>query len=478
MLVKGVISNRSVADFQQLCDRVVDWSASELCILQPVFYMHLLDPDCIPAKSTPAATTNIQLARWSLVGIVTTFQKIDDDSGTEARIVQHLISAWNRVAPWLVFFHNQFIMCRANYRPVDRTPAIKLIANILFYAVFASNRDLLFSTTPALYRPIVELWLLALETKDRDVLLFRQPNSTHRRITHLRGITSLLAIECMRDDLFVTIALEVSGDIGTITSAALKYVKSIRSIAKDPEIASTAAELLVPMFSCCLKFIAGTSIHSAAMRERYILRQSVKETFSTLRVLQSLLPGRGSKELIFKSSLASGFHYLAFLLECADDSVLVLHQALRSHAFETAIRMGPFRTPEEENIYPVGFFKMLYHYLVHDKILTYASKHMDAWSDALGPIGRQDKNLSKDCSAIERITRIYVTVKFKEEMKRRPSPNGKGWIFRCYCGGTAEDIQLRQCAGCQVVRYCSKRCQRDSWYAHHRLSCNFLKAAV
>ncbi|KAG1740016.1 hypothetical protein EDB19DRAFT_1908612 [Suillus lakei] len=67
-LVHGA-SNRSVADFHHLCDRVTDCSESEL--LQPVFYIHL-DPDRIPAKSTPAVTTNIELAWWSLFGIVTT----------------------------------------------------------------------------------------------------------------------------------------------------------------------------------------------------------------------------------------------------------------------------------------------------------------------------------------------------------------------------------------------------------------------
>ncbi|KAG2131314.1 hypothetical protein DEU56DRAFT_813932 [Suillus clintonianus] len=74
--------------------------------------------------------------------------------------------------------------------------------------------------------------------------------------------------------------------------------------------------------------------------------------------------------------------------------------------------------------------------------------------------------------------RLYVSLRSREEMIRRPSPNKKGWILRCYCDDTAEDIQLRQCSGCQVVRYCSKRCQRDSWSSHHRWSCNFLKAAV
>jgi len=70
------VLDRSVTNFQQLCDRIADCSESELRILQPVFYVHL-NPDRVPVKSTPAATTDIELARWSLAGIVTTLGKID-----------------------------------------------------------------------------------------------------------------------------------------------------------------------------------------------------------------------------------------------------------------------------------------------------------------------------------------------------------------------------------------------------------------
>ncbi|KAG2340744.1 hypothetical protein BDR05DRAFT_966619 [Suillus weaverae] len=91
-LAQGVL-DRSVADFQQLCDRIAYCSESELWILQPVFYMHL-DPDRIPVKSTPAATTDIELARWSLTGIVTTLGNIDVYA--EKRC---FLSAWNCIAP-------------------------------------------------------------------------------------------------------------------------------------------------------------------------------------------------------------------------------------------------------------------------------------------------------------------------------------------------------------------------------------------
>ncbi|KAG1728668.1 hypothetical protein EDB19DRAFT_1746057, partial [Suillus lakei] len=231
--------------------------------------------------------------------------------------------------------------------------------------------------------------------------------------------------------------------------------------------------LIVSMFSSCVAFIARTSIYNAAMREAYILRQSVKEIFSTLRALQPLPFGRGR----MVQALASSFPYFIFILQHADDPVSALHQALRAHALETVVHIGPLEPPEvEADIHEIpSFLKILYHHLVHDKILTYACKHVDAWSDALGSM--RDKILAHGWPIIEQTIRSYAMFR-SEEMIRQLSPGGNGWVLQCYCSGTAEDIKLMQCAGCQVVRYCSKRCQRDSWYSRHRLSCKFLKAAV
>ncbi|KAG1728657.1 hypothetical protein EDB19DRAFT_154345 [Suillus lakei] len=355
-LVRGV-SSRSVADFQQLCERLADCSESELCILQPVFYMHL-DPDCIPAKSTSAATTDIELARWSLLAIVTTLNDIDGPGADDSK-KQYLLSAWNRVAPWLVFFHDQFIMCRANYRPVDRTPAIKLVTSILFHVLVVGrgpSGNTALATSPTLYRPIAELWSLALETKEEGVVCISLESGG--RTTSLRVLSSFLAAECTQNEHFVTILLEVSGGIGSVTSAALKYVRSIRSMPKDA--------LLVPMLWGCVRFIAKTSIQSAAMREAYILRQSVKEIFSVLRFLQRLLPGRGTIE----AALTSSFGYLVFLLDRADDPVSALHQALRAHALETVVHIGPSEPLDVEvDFHKINadFFGILYQYLVHDK---------------------------------------------------------------------------------------------------------------
>lgn len=132
-LAQGVL-DRSVTDIRQLCDRIAVCSESELRILQPVFYVHL-DPDRVPVKSTPATTADIELARWSLAGIVTSLDNIDVHSKEQC-----LLSSWNRIAPWLLFFHNQFIMRGANYRPVDRAPAIRLVASMLFHGLIA-DRD-------------------------------------------------------------------------------------------------------------------------------------------------------------------------------------------------------------------------------------------------------------------------------------------------------------------------------------------------
>ncbi|KAG1775860.1 hypothetical protein EV702DRAFT_405349 [Suillus placidus] len=438
-LAQGVL-DRSVADFQQLCDRIAYCSESELWILQPVFYMHL-DPDRIPVKSTPAATTDIELARWSLTGIVTTLGNIDVHA--EKRC---FLSAWNRIAPWLLFFHNQFIMCGANYRPIDRTPVIKLVASMLFHRLIAGrdpDGNSKLATTPTLCRLIAELWVLAIETKDEDVLSIQVPLRDLGRITSLRLVTTFLAGECMRNESFVTTLLEVSGGISPFTSAALKYVKTIPSMAKGPDITSEAfwVEMMliqvVTMISTCVRFIIGTSMHSAAIREGFILRHSIRHIFSALRILQPLIPGMGSTE----QALASSFRYLFFLLERADVPVSVFHEALRTHALEIAVRMAPFgpvKMEAELHNISADFFEISYHYLVHDKILTYTCKHVDAWSNTLGPIARQDENLWKDWSAMERTIRSYVSLRSEEEMIRRPLSNEKGWLLKCYCGGTTE----------------------------------------
>ncbi|KAG0695602.1 hypothetical protein DFH29DRAFT_264369 [Suillus ampliporus] len=479
-LIKGVVSFRSIADFQQICERFADWSVSEVCMLQPVFYMYL-DPDRIPAKSTPAASTDIQLARWSFVGIVQSFNKLGDDSGPGIEQKKKLISAWNHVAPWLVFFHSEFIMCRANYRPVDRKLAIDLVGNTLHCGLFANNGNASFlATTPTLYRPIVELWLLALKIKDEKALFIVRNPLNHSRygcLTPLDIIALMLATGCMHDKTFMTIVLEVSGDTGSVVSTALKYVKSVRLMAQDPDIVSelsTSLELIVQMFAYCVRFIVETSKHSAAMREEFILRQSVKEIFSTCRVIQ-LLSSTGSMKHTIEPSFWS-FEYLTVLLDRANDAISVLRQALHAHAFETT--MCPLGSPEADLKISMTFLFILFEYLNHDTILTYAYKHVDTWSKGFGTIARQHEAIREYWSALEKKTRSYVDLRSREDMMRRPSPNQKGWVLRCHCGGTAEDVQLRQCAGCQVVRYCSKRCQRDSWYSHHRWSCKFLKAAV
>lgn len=187
-LTQGVL-DRSVTDLQQLCDRI------EVCSEYRV-----------PIKSTPATTTDIELARRSLAGIVITLDNINVLSDKQC-----LLSSWNRVAPWLLFFHNQFIMRRANYRPINRTPAIKLVASMLFHGLIAGrdpDGNSKLATTPTLCRPIAELWILAIETKDEDVLSIQVPLCGLGCVTSLQLTTTFLAGECMRNEYFVTTLLK------------------------------------------------------------------------------------------------------------------------------------------------------------------------------------------------------------------------------------------------------------------------------
>jgi hypothetical protein len=423
-----------VADFEQLCDLIADWPISKLCILQPVFYVHL-DQRCIPAMSTPDATTNIELARWSFIGIITTCGKvISGGPGAEAR--DHLVSAWcNRVAPWLAFFHSQFVMCRANYRPIDRKFAIQLVVNILYYAMIAGDRHSLLITTPSLYCPIAELWLIASETRDKDVLFIDYIHPGHSRPDHLtpiRTVTAALAAECMRERPFATTMLEVAGGIDSVISAALKYVKSIRSMAQDPDIISTSLHVTL---SQSVEVIIRTSEYNAAIREEYILRKSVKEIFSTLRIIQPLLHATRSMDHVLAPLISSVFHYFAAMIRDVDDVISVFYQALSSRALETVVHIGP-SIPLDHSLrahiirWVMNFLAILSHYTMYDKILTYTLKRLDALSSALDPIARQDEAFQGLWRKTERYIRVYGCLRLKEEMMRRPLPDEKGWLLQ------------------------------------------------
>ncbi|KAG1888904.1 uncharacterized protein F5891DRAFT_987746 [Suillus fuscotomentosus] len=401
------------------------WSESAAPQMIPATLLSQLPHD---VQSTPAATADIQLAYQSLLAIVATLHTngsgIDSDSAGSEKY--HLVSSWKRVVPWLVFFHDQFIMCRANYRPVDKMAAIRLVASLLFHVsvIESDSTEISVLSTPVLYCPIAELWLLAVNTKDRDVVCLS--SRAGARTTSFRIFGTFVIAECICDKSFLTILAEVSGGVDAVASAALKYVKNIRSMAKNPDIASDAfkLKLVVSMFSCCVAIILSTSMHDAAMREAYILRQSLKEVFSTLRVLQSLPPGRGS----MTGALRSTIPYIRLLLENADDPVSVFHQALRAHAVETMIHISPSEHlsvdivgPGKPHMANEAFLRILTDYTLHDKILSYVSEHVDTWSDDLGPIMRQDKPLWDVWSELEQKIRSYGILRSRAEMIVWPS---------------------------------------------------------
>ncbi|KAG1883353.1 hypothetical protein F4604DRAFT_285580 [Suillus subluteus] len=325
---------------------------------------------------------------------------------------------------------------------------------MLQYGFTASDGDL--ATTSVLYHPLVELWLLALKIKDEDVLIDAQ----HPLHQSLSGpypaspeiIVPMVFTECMRDTAFMTTMLEVSGDIGTVASTALAYVVYIESMAQDPNKVTnlrSSLGLLAHMFSNCVVIIMEISKHSTAVREEFILRQSVKRIFLVCRIIHLRLSSMESMDHTFSNfTLVWSFKYLAALLIRADDTIPVLLQALHSNAFEIAMGLKGPPVEADFNDDKKSFLVILHGYLVYDKILTYACKHVDAWSNALGPGVIQDEAIRKRWSAVEMKIRLYASLKSREEMIRRPSPDEKGWILRCYCGDTAEDIQLRQCSEC------------------------------
>lgn len=45
--------------------------------------------------------------------------------------------------------------------------------------------------------------------------------------------------------------------------------------------------------------------------------------------------------------------------------------------------------------------------------------------------------------------------------------------YRCQVRNS-QFVELRLCGGCELVRYCSRRCQKISWKHQHRYECTFI----
>ncbi|OAX35664.1 hypothetical protein K503DRAFT_868100 [Rhizopogon vinicolor AM-OR11-026] len=269
---------------------------------------------------------------------------------------------------------------------------------------------------PSLYRPIAELWLIAIEAKGRHGLEW---DSSLRSSSSFHG---KLGCRLHAGPTFCN----------NYASAALKYVKSIRSRAQNPDI---TLDMLIVTLANSVDLIMRTGEHSAAIREEYILRQSIKNVFLALRVIQRLLRATGSMDHPLRQRLSSIFHYFSTdstTSDDANDAVSVFYQALRSHALETTVGMDPSRplSPEVDiNGWITHILAILVQYIVYDKILTYALKHLDTLSRVLDPMARQDETLRKHWCILEQYIGFYAGLRSNEEMKRKSSPNKRGGFY-------------------------------------------------
>ena len=68
--------------------------------------------------------------------------------------------------------------------------------------------------------------------------------------------------------------------------------------------------------------------------------------------------------------------------------------------------------------------------------------------------------------------RCFVWTGFRIILLRAAGTNGYT------CDGCGVRLQrMRMCGNCRFARYCSRRCQRNCWYDHHRCVCPSICAA-
>src|SRR6267154_6835496 len=150
----------------------------KLLTILPVFYHHL-DPARIPDVVTSKDVRDIILAKHSLRGVICTLQHVavaKISSQTSQTISNYLISNWHRCDPWINFFYSHFFTSRSRnpaHILISRSETLHLVVDMLVRmgTVGDSQTPQSLINTPSLHSIILQLWCMAVASKDNDFLV-------------------------------------------------------------------------------------------------------------------------------------------------------------------------------------------------------------------------------------------------------------------------------------------------------------------
>lgn len=482
--------------------------------LIPLFFVHL-DPRLVPHEITSDSAHSIMLAKVSIMGISCLCGENQGELRGAPKFRQKLSDAihshWSGVSAWVQFFYHNFLVPRDDpvarlhriYSVTSQEAASTSIRFLYVASVLPGVVARLYRTTPGIERIIMELWYLVTNIKHEDCIVDPYLRHWRQDFNMLRAFMAHVVTSCVYYEAPstplppLTSLIEAAGGRTPMVLAALKCLRFAGKGAaqRDCDVVKNDLDLspLNTLSLTCkqtLIFMFATSQADPVIRELFLTHSSIRTVLNTLAGIgtrpdtePNLDPADESfcqKTATKRAAMAIGHQYISFVLACSNNPIETACHALRCRLLEVLLRNCVF--PSENRLhksrwldYDIRIFEQLGGALIYERVVRIASTSMQYIdSQRLYVHAMHDPTLWGSLLTFKEILSQRWRILSTLTPRTRPE-------YERTCGGpgcTSASTRLRQCAGCQTAKYCSKSCQRAAWSTAHRKHCNILKAGI
>ncbi|KAG1873934.1 hypothetical protein F4604DRAFT_1681112 [Suillus subluteus] len=479
-------------------------------LLLPVFHAQL-EAYPVPDRISPDVVPVIMLAKWSMGGIVQICHNLGNNISLGERIVHDAIaSKWHMLFPWMQFFSNNFLP--PSQRPaalphglsVSTYEALRITIHPLStLCQFTATGRQLMRMNPTVQAFFFRAWVIVDGLKSDDVAdPLREGDKNLSAL--IRANMCSLSVICMEDtpaSLPVSIIASAAGGTFPMASLALRYIRRMtKEVANMPEPRLRARENVdFSSMTVCATGLAQAILFMQSLGDREggcqeLLLQigSIRTVLSAVTTLweRLLTPAWNSSDNEPDIGLAArrrvlyiAYRYIGYSMNCANDSALVISQALQHGLLECLLRTGSSRAERVDNTkrfdddHDIQLLKELPRFFVFSKVLRVlhpALQRLDRVD--LEERASQDPVLWEVWQAVDSAARTFTN--FHELPEGAPFYRYQCCSLKCSVNFSEDDVTAYRCSGCMLTRYCSKDCQKDAWESGHRIHCRMLRSAL
>ncbi|KAG2344873.1 hypothetical protein BDR05DRAFT_989071 [Suillus weaverae] len=479
-------------------------------LLLPVFHAQL-EAYPVPDGITPDVVPVIMLAKWSMGGIVQICHNLGNNISLGERIVHDAVaSKWETLFPWMQFFSNNFLP--PSQRPaalphglsVSTYEALRITIHPLStLCQFTTTGRQLMRTNPTVQAFFFRAWVIVDGLKSDDVAdPLREGDKNLSAL--IRANMCSLSVICMEDtpaSLPVSIIASAAGGTFPMASLALRYIRRMtKEVSNMPEPRLRARENVdFSSMTVCATGLAQAILFMQSLGDREggcqeLLLQigSIRTVLSAVTTLweRLLTPAWNSSDNEPDIGLAArrrvlyiAYRYIGYSMNCANDSALVISQALQHGLLECLLRTGSSPAERVDNTkrfdddHDIQLLKELPRFFVFSKVLRVlhpALKRLDRVD--LQERASQDPVLWEVWQAVDSAARTFTN--FHELPEGAPFYRYQCCSPKCSLNFSEDVVTAYRCSGCMLTRYCSKDCQKDAWESGHRIHCRMLRSAL